>query len=54
MGDKKDRATGKVKEAAGRATGNVDLETKGRNEQTKGQLKSSAKRAKDAVKKQVS
>lgn len=54
MGDKTDRLTGKVKETTGRATGNVDLETEGRNEQTKGQLKSSANRAKDAVKKQVS
>ena len=54
MGDKTDRVTGKAKETAGRATGNTDLETKGRNEQSKGDVKASAKRAKDAVKKQVS
>jgi len=54
MGDKTDRLSGKAKETAGRATGNSKLETKGRNEQSKGELKSSAKRVKKAVTKQVS
>jgi uncharacterized protein YjbJ (UPF0337 family) len=51
MGDKTDRITGKVKETAGRATGDNELETKGRREQVKGNLKSGAKKVKDAAKK---
>lgn len=51
MGDKKDRATGQVKEKAGQVTGNRSLEREGRDEQTKGNLKASARKAKDALKK---
>jgi uncharacterized protein YjbJ (UPF0337 family) len=51
MGDKTDRITGKVKEKAGHATGNDSLETKGRREQVKGNLKAGAKKFKDAAKK---
>ena len=51
MGDKMDRASGQAKEKAGKATGNPNLEQKGRDEQSKGNLKSSAKKAKDALKK---
>jgi uncharacterized protein YjbJ (UPF0337 family) len=51
MGDKTDRASGKVKETAGRFTGSPKLEQKGRDEQAKGNLKQSAKKLKDAVKK---
>jgi uncharacterized protein YjbJ (UPF0337 family) len=53
MGDKTDRLTGQVKEKAGRATGDRGLAQKGRDEQAKGDIKKSAKKAKDAVKKQV-
>jgi uncharacterized protein YjbJ (UPF0337 family) len=51
MGDKSDRAKGKVKETAGRATGNTRLTTKGRDEQAKGSLKQSGKALKRAFKK---
>jgi uncharacterized protein YjbJ (UPF0337 family) len=50
MGDKTDRATGKVKEQAGRAIGDDELVTKGRREQAKGNAKAGAKRLKDAAK----
>jgi uncharacterized protein YjbJ (UPF0337 family) len=53
MGDKTDRARGKVKETAGRATGDEALERQGRNEQAKGKLKQSAENAKEAVDKAV-
>jgi uncharacterized protein YjbJ (UPF0337 family) len=53
MGDKKDRAKGQVKEKVGRATRSPGLEQKGRDQQTKGNVKASAKKAKDAVKKQT-
>ena len=53
MGDKKNRISGHVKEKAGRVTGNPGLAQKGRDEQAKGDIKKSAKKAKDAVKKQV-
>jgi uncharacterized protein YjbJ (UPF0337 family) len=51
MGDKTDRATGKAKETAGRATGDQGLVTKGRREQVKGNAKAGAKKLKDAAKK---
>ena len=51
MSDKKDRASGQVKEKVGRATRSPRLEQKGRDEQTKGNLKTSARKAKDALKK---
>jgi uncharacterized protein YjbJ (UPF0337 family) len=53
MGDKTDRARGKVKEGVGRATGDEALERQGRNEQAKGNVKKSAEQAKEAVKKTV-
>ncbi len=53
MGDKTDRVSGQVKEAAGEVTGDPDLEQQGRNEQTKGNLKKGAEDIKDAVKKQL-
>ena len=53
MGDKTDRLSGEIKEKAGKASGNPNLEQKGRDEQSKGNLKSSAKKAKDAIKKSV-
>ena len=52
MGDKGDRATGHMKEKLGQATGNPGLEQKGRDEQAKGDIKKSASKAKDAIKKQ--
>ena len=51
MGDKSDRASGTVKEAAGKATRNPDLAAKGRREQIKGDVKKSGKKLKDAAKK---
>ena len=51
MSDKTDRASGKAKEAAGKATGNRDLAEKGRREQMKGDVKKSGKKLKDAAKK---
>ena len=53
VGDKTDRLTGQLKEKAGSATGDAGLEQKGQDEQAKGNLKSSAKKAKEAVKKSV-
>jgi uncharacterized protein YjbJ (UPF0337 family) len=40
--------SGKVKKNVGKATGNEDLEDKGRAEETEGQLRSAAEKAKDA------
>ncbi len=51
MGDKSDRASGAMKEATGKATGNEGLAEKGRREQIKGNVKKSAKKLKDAGKK---
>jgi uncharacterized protein YjbJ (UPF0337 family) len=51
MGDKSDRASGKVKEAAGRAKGDTGLAAKGRREQIKGDVKKSGKKLKDAAEK---
>lgn len=53
MGDKTDRVTGKVKETAGKATGDRKLAREGRNEQEKGHLKSAAKNVKEGVKKSL-
>ncbi len=53
MGDKTDKARGKAKEVAGRATGDEALARQGRNEQAKGNLKKSAEQAKEAVEKTV-
>ena len=51
MGDKSDRAKGRVKEKVGRATGKLGMEEKGRAQQAKGHLKRSGKGVKDALKK---
>jgi uncharacterized protein YjbJ (UPF0337 family) len=51
MSDKTDRASGAMKTAAGKATGNKDLAEKGRREQMKGDVKKSGKKLKDAAKK---
>ena len=51
MGDKKDRATGQIKEKVGSVTDSPGLEQKGRDEQSKGNVKASARKAKDAIKK---
>ena len=40
---------GKVKEAAGSATGNEDLQRKGKADQTKAALKDSGEKVKDAA-----
>ena len=53
MGDKADRLTGHLKEKTGKATGDAGLEQKGQDEQAKGNVKSSAKKAKEAVKKSI-
>ena len=51
VGDKKDRASGIVKEAAGKAKNDPDLAAKGRREQIKGDVKKSGKKLGDAAKK---
>lgn len=51
MGQKRDRASGAMKEAAGKATGNRSLAAKGRREGMKGDVKKSGKKLKDAAKK---
>jgi uncharacterized protein YjbJ (UPF0337 family) len=51
VGDKTDRASGKIKEAAGHVTGSPSLKQKGQDQQAKGDLKSSAKKVKHAIKK---
>ena len=53
MGDKMDRLTGKIKEKTGKATKDPGLAQQGRDEQAKGDIKQSAEKAKEAVKKQV-
>jgi len=45
------RAKGKVKEAAGKVTGDDKLRAKGKADQTKGNLKQAGEKLKDAVKK---
>ena len=45
------RAKGKVKEAAGTATGNDKLRAKGKTDQRKGNLKQAGENVKDAFKK---
>jgi uncharacterized protein YjbJ (UPF0337 family) len=44
------RAKGKVKEAAGAATGNDRMRNKGKADQTKGNLKQTGEKIKDTVK----
>jgi uncharacterized protein YjbJ (UPF0337 family) len=51
MSDKTDRASGTLKEAAGKVTGDRDLQAEGRREQIKGDVKESAEKLKDAAKK---
>jgi uncharacterized protein YjbJ (UPF0337 family) len=51
VGHKADKASGAVKEAAGKAKRDPDLEAKGRREQIKGDVKKSGKKLKDAAKK---
>jgi len=43
------RAKGKVKEVAGKATGNDKLRAKGKSDQTKGNLKQAGEKVKDAL-----
>jgi uncharacterized protein YjbJ (UPF0337 family) len=45
-----DELKGKVKEGAGRATDDRDLETEGHADQAKGNLKQAAEKVKDAFK----
>ena len=47
---KTDQAKGKVKETVGRAVGNESLEAEGRAEQSKGDARQAAEKAKDAFK----
>jgi uncharacterized protein YjbJ (UPF0337 family) len=49
--NKTDRASGKVKETAGKVTGDDRLAAKGRREQIKGDVKKSGEKLKDAAKK---
>ncbi|MER5968298.1 CsbD family protein [Streptomyces sp. NPDC002055] len=47
---KTEQAEGKAKEVAGRALGNEELEAEGRAEQSKGDARQAAEKAKDAFK----
>lgn len=47
--NKSQQVAGKVKEAAGRATGNQSLERKGKRDQASGDLKQAGEKVKDAV-----
>jgi uncharacterized protein YjbJ (UPF0337 family) len=51
MGNKSDRTKGAVKRAAGNLTGDEELKEQGRRDQVKGNVKASAKKAKEAAKK---
>jgi uncharacterized protein YjbJ (UPF0337 family) len=55
LGDKienaAEKAGGKGKEAAGKATGDKSLQAEGRADQTKGDLKQAGEKVKDAFKK---
>ena len=46
-----EQATGKVKEGAGKATGNESLEAEGHADQAKGNLKQAGEKVKDVFKK---
>jgi uncharacterized protein YjbJ (UPF0337 family) len=46
-----EKATGKVKEGLGKATGDESLEAEGRGDQAKGDLKNAGEKVKDAFKK---
>ena len=46
-----EQATGKVKEGAGKVTGNESLKAEGRGDQAKGNLKQAGEKVKDAFKK---
>jgi uncharacterized protein YjbJ (UPF0337 family) len=47
---KTEQAKGKIKETAGRAVGNEELEAEGRGDQAEGDLRQAGEKAKDAVK----
>ena len=49
MGDKTDKVTGKAKEAAGRATGDPDLEAEGSAERVEGKVQKGVGALKDAA-----
>jgi uncharacterized protein YjbJ (UPF0337 family) len=51
MGNKADRTKGGLKRATGAVTGDEALKEQGRRDQAKGNLKASAKKAKEAAKK---
>jgi uncharacterized protein YjbJ (UPF0337 family) len=48
--NKIEQFSGKAKQRSGHATGNTDLEAKGRNDQTTGHLKDAGEDVKDAFK----
>ena len=50
LGDKADRAKGKLKEAAGAAAGDPGLEHEGKRDQAKGDVKQAGEKLKDAAK----
>jgi uncharacterized protein YjbJ (UPF0337 family) len=50
VSNKVDETKGKIKEVAGRATDNRDLEGKGKSDQDKASLKNAGEDVKDAVK----
>ena len=46
-----EQATGKLKEGAGKVTGNESLEAEGHGDQAKGNIKQASEKVKDAFKK---
>ena len=53
MGEKKDKAEGRVKQAAGALTGNEELKKEGRRDEQAGKVKEKADEAVDAVKDKI-
>lgn len=51
IGNAAEKAGGKGKEAAGKATGDQNLQAEGKADQTKGDLKQAGEKVKDAFKK---
>ncbi len=50
MGENIDRATGAIKQGAGKATGDKSLQAEGKRDEAKGKAKGAVDKAKDAVK----
>jgi len=51
IGNAKQQAKGKLKEVAGKATGNVELRDEGKDDQSMAELKQAGEKIKDALRK---